>query len=686
MRILFLIILISGWWSPPVAHANETPTTLPQIIADLKAGQSIVDKKFIVEGLDFAEESTLLTKAGKERLNQLVQQLGQIPTVNLEVISHTDKQSEKSAGRDLTRKRAKNISDHLILKGIPYQRVFYTGMGARELLTKKSSERVRNNRVEIRITGLQTGSHQIIPLTGNPIAAKVIILTEDQVLYRESESSSNQSLAITDVNRLDFAFGKSLQINNLDQNQALATANTKVKNTVTKKPKTTPVPKANTPKPARTVPKVSLKDANKKPAVTSVEQPAKKKTIVPPAAKRTAPTVSKKQVPSKVKPTTPQTSVSTEMTAKSPNPMNSEALFESSEMPKSSTTPATSKTVEANPTANKVGGTNPNPQTPVSTNPKPNPLPAPTEVIIADDAAVESILARYLDNYVLQPRELPKKALTSEELFAINARSGINTEFATQGNDMNSLAAAGTTTSEAGGFTSVAENKSGWVFQLVRQPLGVEGANLGLNYVDASEQEVRVVASKALPDLAQLLMGSVGFMYHADNAISYQLAFNFGGKEGIGYRSINLGGAYRLEMGRLQLLSGAKIEYGAGRFNLTNHELRTNIFTVKNTEFISESVAIDYRENLTSITPQLGLGFKINNKFDLLVQGGYAVNLLTIGKLRFTGGTENSESKTVRDKLDNAGLSVNGTTVMESAKLFGVRGVGIQAGIVWKMY
>lgn len=722
MRILIISSLIIGLLFSYSAQANNSPAELTAIINAFKSGESIIDKKIILEDIHFADLDSKLTPANKNQLTQLANTLKQIPTVTFEIISHTDKQSEKASGRQLTRLRAKNVSDFLILQGIPYQRVFYTGMGDKSPISKSKKEagRALNNRIELRFVGLKKGDHQIITRSGEPVSAEVVIIDDEQLYYRSANDSRNNTLPLAEVQRVDMTFGKPLKFNaksiQKDANTARVATNPAPKAT----PKTSVTTTTKNTKVATTTPSKIKRPATKKQENKIVETPTKsiKKTAKKPKKKANiaststatkdvvTPSKTTNKTPQKSSPSAPnQTKIDKEALAKTNNNDHRSADKPKSIVRPSTTTPSTTTSESPNvvtttPNTPRVGQMPQQPtiETPANTTNK-NEQKSESSPINTDSTvetstnnipssapnaiAVESILSLYLDNYLLQPKERPKTAPTSEELFNLNrSNTGLSTSIAGQSGQVNSLVGGNSSAAP----TTVAQSKGGFTFQIVRQPLGVEAATLRLNYVDNSAQAIRVDTRKDLPESSNLLMGSLGFIFHSDTPLSYQLNYNFGSKEDISYNALGLGVAYRLAMGKLQLLPGAQLEYGSGNFLLTTHQLATNIFTVKNTEFISESVDIRYRENLASVTPQLGITYPINSNFDILLNGGYSFNIWSISKLRFNGGTENSESRTVREKLDAANFSINGTTVVESAKLFGLRGLTIKAGAIYKFY
>lgn len=703
MRILYLI----GVWMfsilPQIGLANTSPQNISKLIRDFKSGEPIVNKSVLLEDVKFVEGKTNLDLSTRASLDEIALLIKKIPTVVVEVVSHTDKKSEKSMGRQLTRTRAKNISDYLILQGIPYQQILYTGLGDRESIAsnKSGAGRATNNRVELRFVSLKKGKHEIITLDNQSIIGQTIIVDQERLYYRQRDDEGGKSLALKEVQRVDLAFGKSIIFNqpNPIMTEAVATtapstvsekkqakkvsnpisSSEKVKKTTPKKKVASPISNSKIAATGESVPsvevetkkeKVSIRPELKSEVKTDFVYTKKEEAVATPITKTpihpiTPPTKEEEvvaTVPDEVREQLNRKSPSTKIEQRQTTQEAEEVIIEE----KKSIPSSTKRTVSTPPER-------------ILTEPKPsNTIDISTEGVVTLEE--EDALNFYLDNYILQPKEKPKKRPTSEQFLQLNRGNGLVLGIDSRaGNSF-----TGSTSTVEGAI--VQGELGGFTFQLIRQPLSAEAINIRFNYIDDSSEPSIVNINKTLPVNNTLLLSSLGFIYHSDSQLSYQTAITFGSNDNYKYNAFNIGAAYRIQKGKLTLLPGATLEYGSTKLFLKNHNLVTNIFTVNKRQFIGESVRIDYFESAVSISPQLGFSMPLKGKVDLLVNGGYNVGLSLGSKIKFRGTTENDTEKSVKKKLSIGNFSVDGERIEKRAQLVGLRGLMIKAGVIYNLY
>ncbi|MFY7899128.1 MAG: OmpA family protein, partial [Chitinophagaceae bacterium] len=83
-------------------------------------------------------------------LDKLAQLLTENPSVQIEIIGHTDNTGDTNANLILSTKRAKSITDYLIKKGIDAKRLRYKGLGASSPIADNTTEagKATNRRTE----------------------------------------------------------------------------------------------------------------------------------------------------------------------------------------------------------------------------------------------------------------------------------------------------------------------------------------------------------------------------------------------------------------------------------------------------------------------------------------------------------------------------------------------------------
>lgn len=114
----------------------------------LKKGQI-----FRLNNTFFPADSSYITKHAAKELSRLQAFLNKNPSVVIEIGGHTNGLPEHNYCDQLSMKRAQNVAQYLIDKGIPSQQVTYKGYGKRApIATNKTlAGRQRNQRVEMKI-------------------------------------------------------------------------------------------------------------------------------------------------------------------------------------------------------------------------------------------------------------------------------------------------------------------------------------------------------------------------------------------------------------------------------------------------------------------------------------------------------------------------------------------------------
>ena len=137
---------------PPIADdLNVDSTYLTTEQPAFSIGSTFVLKDIYFE----FDKSTILQQSYFE-LMSLISLLNTYPTMKIEIGGHTDSKGSDSYNQRLSENRAKAVTDYLITKGIPANRLQYKGYGkANPIATNETEEgRAKNRRVEFKITDM----------------------------------------------------------------------------------------------------------------------------------------------------------------------------------------------------------------------------------------------------------------------------------------------------------------------------------------------------------------------------------------------------------------------------------------------------------------------------------------------------------------------------------------------------
>ena len=127
-----------------------------KFIPDLEITKISVGQKLRINELNFDADSSAITQANYDVLQEVLDFLEENPHVRVEIGGHTNTIPPHEYCDKLSTERARNVAKFLTDRGIPSKRVSYKGYGKREPLTDSTSAqgKARNQRVEIKIVDI----------------------------------------------------------------------------------------------------------------------------------------------------------------------------------------------------------------------------------------------------------------------------------------------------------------------------------------------------------------------------------------------------------------------------------------------------------------------------------------------------------------------------------------------------
>jgi len=127
-----------------------------QIVQDLRVVPMLVGERVPLSGLFFEVGDTVLRGESQVELERLVWLLSEKPTLQIEIVGHTDSTGSAAVNERLSWGRARAVANYLIARGIAPERLRVRGVGASEPIASNATPegRAQNRRVEIRIITL----------------------------------------------------------------------------------------------------------------------------------------------------------------------------------------------------------------------------------------------------------------------------------------------------------------------------------------------------------------------------------------------------------------------------------------------------------------------------------------------------------------------------------------------------
>jgi outer membrane protein OmpA-like peptidoglycan-associated protein/ligand-binding sensor domain-containing protein len=154
--------LNSGLYSLTVRDKNDCQATATfnvkreKFIPDLEMSKIVLGQKLRINDLNFDADSSGITSANYDILDEVYEFLNANETVSVEIGGHTNTIPPHEYCDQLSSSRAKNVTEYLFKRGIDRKRITSKGYGKREPLTDSTSAagRQKNQRVEIKILTL----------------------------------------------------------------------------------------------------------------------------------------------------------------------------------------------------------------------------------------------------------------------------------------------------------------------------------------------------------------------------------------------------------------------------------------------------------------------------------------------------------------------------------------------------
>ena len=556
--------------------------TISKIIADLKSGKNIQNKSIILTEIQFEGATAQLTTTSNKELDKIATLLQQTPTLIFEVVGHTDnKGGTKTEKKVLTQRRAKNVVDALILKGIPYQQLQYKGMGWHRPIAdnRKEEGRIQNNRIELTVVGILKGPHEIIGTT-NKFTAASILLNENEITYWEQLEGSPKTLNLNKIQQINFAYGKQLTF----ANQLIA---------LNDEPPKKKEPKVNS--------SFRTKDmsSSKKESTSSMNVSTANKTKK-----------DDKIVEEKNEQETRQNTYASKK-AKKPNVSSSNNQFNTKVPDKKEDNTAVADVQKPK----KAINTKPNSNNNAKTSSPP---------IRISQEEEEQLVNYYLDDYPLARPSNDTKATSKNALSSDFMLMQLdNYQPPTTNIDINKIYTVPTSLRNLSGYRFVA--------QVARRYLSLDSTSIRLRYWDTSSFFDFIDLEEDFPksdNIIALRLGIMGSM----KGISFYLLGDFGGRKNVRYNAGALGVFYALKAGKLSILPGAEFNFGASKLTLGSVDPETPIFQVKKKNFagIGHSINIAYKNRIVGLSPNLGLAYPITEKTYHLPQWWLCISYRTI--------------------------------------------------------
>lgn len=135
------------------AQSEAREKALREELADYELKQSALGMTMILQDLQFATNSSILTAGAQGRLAPLASFLRKQPETRIQVVGHTDSRGDDAFNMALSQRRAASVGTYLVSTGIDASRIETIGRGESSPVASNATVagRTANRRVEITI-------------------------------------------------------------------------------------------------------------------------------------------------------------------------------------------------------------------------------------------------------------------------------------------------------------------------------------------------------------------------------------------------------------------------------------------------------------------------------------------------------------------------------------------------------
>jgi outer membrane protein OmpA-like peptidoglycan-associated protein/tetratricopeptide (TPR) repeat protein len=114
-------------YTMPIEKSDKTDLEIK--IALIPIEPVITEKEIILQNIYFEFDKSNITQLGANELDKLILIMIENPTMEIDIISHTDNDGSEEYNLSLSERRAKSSAQYLISKGIETNRITYKGQG-----------------------------------------------------------------------------------------------------------------------------------------------------------------------------------------------------------------------------------------------------------------------------------------------------------------------------------------------------------------------------------------------------------------------------------------------------------------------------------------------------------------------------------------------------------------------------
>ncbi|MCO5264692.1 MAG: OmpA family protein [Lentimicrobium sp.] len=145
-------LFYSAHFEPDSDGSLYDPIVKNVLLKPVREGESIV-----LRNIFFETDSSRLLPVSETELNRLYQLLVHNSGLRIEISGHTDNTGSETYNRNLSEKRAFEVYNYLIKKGIDVSRLSYKGCGAMQPVADNSTPegKALNRRTEFKVLGIQ---------------------------------------------------------------------------------------------------------------------------------------------------------------------------------------------------------------------------------------------------------------------------------------------------------------------------------------------------------------------------------------------------------------------------------------------------------------------------------------------------------------------------------------------------
>lgn len=186
---------------------------ITEILQQLDRGESVENTIINLSDVNFETGTARLQASATSYLDRIVRLMEQATNIDLYIQGHADATGSSARNSQLSLKRARNVQQFFLDKGIGAERLSVASFGSSRAVADNNSDagRTKNRRVEMEVLkreAAKTIQDIIVTRAGQRMGALVVDYDQQEVRYQQFRNEDTLRISVAQVDTIYFADGR----------------------------------------------------------------------------------------------------------------------------------------------------------------------------------------------------------------------------------------------------------------------------------------------------------------------------------------------------------------------------------------------------------------------------------------------------------------------------------------------